>query len=332
MLTPISRCKESSCLFSSQSDATVQNTRLLLCAPESKVFECSPGGNDTYIVQNQNLSREQYQPVNLFLLRHFPQFEQGGFFEPAADARAVARLQMAGGEFCGNAARAFGALLAQDYLQERLFARLVKYHTVAPSKNGLRFSIEVSGATEPLAVEVTPGATYQVALSVPVDRAPELVVETSLLLERKRCGATVVNLEGISHVVLSGDDIPFRAAPEWYRSVIREVITQLGLSEKPAVGLLWVTEQEGSPRLDPVVWVRGTDTCMYESACGSGSVAVALAKRSTGGGRLVQVCQPSGSVLDVSIDDTDTLRLSAKLSGPVLLRGEIKFSREDLCA
>ena len=40
--------------------------------------------------------------------------EQTGFVEKPRNEKAVARLQMAGGEFCGNAAMALAALIARD--------------------------------------------------------------------------------------------------------------------------------------------------------------------------------------------------------------------------
>ncbi|MBP7841674.1 hypothetical protein KA037_03315 [Patescibacteria group bacterium] len=55
--------------------------------------------------------------------------------------------------------------------------------------------------------------------------------------------------------------------------------------------------------LYPVVWVRDMQTFIFESACGSGTIAYALYTYQLTKSTHVSVLQPSGSILEVEISD-----------------------------
>ena len=103
--------------------------------------------------------QRQLQPQTAaWLLRHEPQAEQVGFLEPSDTAPA--RLQMMGGEFCGNATMGLGAWLCR---RDRLA------HGVTHD-----FSLEISGAEEPVPCAVTPvahGYLATVELPLPQPRS-----------------------------------------------------------------------------------------------------------------------------------------------------------------
>ena len=95
-----------------------------------------PSGNTTAIVFDQLLSIER-KVLNDSIMRSWkatnpaePEIEQCCFLTPALSSEAVARVEMFGGEFCGNATRSAAWLVTggEDY-------------------SGL---IEVSGAENPL--------------------------------------------------------------------------------------------------------------------------------------------------------------------------------------
>ena len=74
----------------------------------------SPTGNITVLVTTA-VPRDRQPEVAAWLLK--PEVaggEQVGFVEPPTDPRCAARLQMMGGEFCGNATMALGAMLARN--------------------------------------------------------------------------------------------------------------------------------------------------------------------------------------------------------------------------
>ena len=73
----------------------------------------SPTGNVTLLVTTPVPRKDQPGIAARLLGPGGVGVEQAGFIEPAGDARCPARLQMMGGEFCGNATMALGALLCR---------------------------------------------------------------------------------------------------------------------------------------------------------------------------------------------------------------------------
>ena len=68
------------------------------------IFLCDPGGNQTYIVANENkeIGSANIGGVHHRILQKFPKLEQGGYLVPPKFSTSAARLEMAGGEFCGT--------------------------------------------------------------------------------------------------------------------------------------------------------------------------------------------------------------------------------------
>lgn len=66
----------------------------------------NPGGNITALVEGIPDSRPLRKTINDEIMRAFPKVEQVGFLD-----RSIKRLEMAGGEFCGNATRCAAYLL-----------------------------------------------------------------------------------------------------------------------------------------------------------------------------------------------------------------------------
>ncbi len=66
----------------------------------------NPGGNITALINGIPATRSRRKRINDAVMKNFANVEQVGFFDSAA-----ARLEMAGGEFCGNATRCLTYLL-----------------------------------------------------------------------------------------------------------------------------------------------------------------------------------------------------------------------------
>ncbi len=65
----------------------------------------NPGGNITALIKRIPASLPLRKLINDAVMKQFPEVEQVGFYTKQA------RLQMAGGEFCGNATRCLAYLL-----------------------------------------------------------------------------------------------------------------------------------------------------------------------------------------------------------------------------
>lgn len=160
-------------------------------------------------------------------------FEQVGFADEGSMLSPLPRMAMMGGEFCGNAARAFALLAAQ--------------------RRGLgetALCVSVSGASAPVRVAFS-GRQAFAKLPLPVG---------TYGLRAAGRDVPVVCMEGIDHALLL--DCP--PSEETARAVLAAMRPQ------DAQGVLFV--QGG--RMTPMVAVAATDTCVWESSCGSGTLAL----------------------------------------------------------
>ncbi len=155
---------------------------------------------------------------------------------------------MAGGEFCGNAARAAALLLAPEG------------GTVAFSLSGF------SGLVAATVTALGP-RDYEVSATFPGLTAP-----VRALGLRPEGPAALVDLGGIVHIVLIA---PFPRAAKVYRAQHRRLCRDLALTDRAAVGVIWCERAGENLTLHPLVWVRALDSFFYESACGSGTIAAA---------------------------------------------------------
>jgi len=299
----------------------------------SRIYNCYPGGNDTYIIYDPAIKRESYAELNKSVLSYGTSkdicFEQGGFIERAQSQFAVARLQMAGGEFCGNAARSFGALLISDYLGKRNLASVVQYEGIRQQDDRYSLLIEMSGTDRLLEVSVKEeGEEYKVRVEVPIRHGFQHIRSENIFVSGNSIPVQVVELEGITHIIVSGDKLKFPTEESVRNELARTIIADLGLVDHPAVGVIWSDTCGDSRRINPVVWVKSIDSYFYESACGSGSVAAGLVdtlSRSAIENNELRILQPSGYAIDVSIEVSSDCKAFSKayIDGSVILKGEI---------
>ena len=136
------------------------------------VVRANPAGNITLFVRT-SVNRSQYGAVGEKLLA-LPQFkaEQVGFV-------CGERMEMAGGEFCGNATRAFGLLTAKER------GLTGKQH----------LTLSVSGCEKAVGVDVdTDAGTARAEMPLPLFAREETV---------NGAHGTLVHLGGIAHFVVS---------------------------------------------------------------------------------------------------------------------------------
>lgn len=263
----------------------------------TEYIKLSPTENITLLVTGSVRRDIQTEVASkLFSLHH--DTEQIGFLEQAGISGARARLQMAGGEFCGNAAMATAAYLAAlDGLRDGQSASVL---------------LEVSGAEKAVSCFVTAkGGGVEGTVELPLPRSVE---KRTLNFNGKRYDAQCVDMKGIFHIILPVKafcDGPSAGAAlkEWSR-----------LFESDAFGLILFDERESS--IKPLVYVPSADTLVWERGCGSGSAAVGccLALRAKGA-VCAEISQPGGTI---------TVRATAKknvveelsITGLVYILGE----------
>ena len=232
------------------------------------------GGNGTAIrVLDHALSRAEYARQGKQLGQDMERFgaEQTGFLIPENN-----HFEMAGGEFCGNAARSAAILLSEIQRKPRV-------------------SFTMSGYTGTVnaTVKKTGDKTYFVECVFPGLSA----VRRDIVLSSGQ-RATVVDLGGIVHVVI---EAPFPSEADAYQVMHRTITRELNLEKRSAVGVVWIERVEDSVKMHPVVWVKDVDTFFYEQSCGSGTIAVS---KVTG---IHSIIQPTGKKIEAEITDKATI-------------------------
>lgn len=263
-----------------------------------------PGGNDTALVFD--LIRRELQPeIGTRIQMTYPNIEQVMFVEKG-DVLEY-RGQMAGGEFCGNATRAYAYLMAKG-------------------AEGT-FDVEVSGSKDMLPVDVTKTSSRA--------RMPIFSDFNSVKLIEK--GMHRVDLQGISYIVLDQNHplakkIMEMPNDEDKKKEAKNILDIYGLSDGPASGVIISRQVGKNIAIEPFVYVRDAGTLYYETGCGSGSTAAALVLSNQIGQSIdcVPILQPSGMSLILDIERTDGEFKSAFVGGEVevLYRGPINLSRE----
>jgi diaminopimelate epimerase len=207
--------------------------------------------------------------------------------------------QMAGKEFCGNAARALGFVLANGEF-----------------KSSQTFTM--SGLTRAVTVDV-------------IGNQANLRMYTAISHEEKLLAGEpvpVIHLEGISHAVLKPEHKSFHTLRSHAHNIdgnpahnleIKAALDELGLTSRLASGLLFLTKDQGINKLAPYVFVRNTQKLYAETACASGSLAAA-----TTIGNGVFIRQPSGKDLHVAWHQKNN-GIDAGVSGDmtILWKGDV---------
>ena len=178
------------------------------------------------------------------------QCEQVGFIE---ESESGPRLQMMGGEFCGNASRSAAAwALACDGGTQGVY------------------DVSCSGCDTVLPAKVAQkgDGLYEAFIEMPY---PEDV--SGVLVDAGDVPARFfrVDLPGITHFVHFVPDLE-GIDKEKYWHILADYVDG---EDFPAYGLILCDTKEQT--MIPAVYVRDTDTLYWENSCGSGSAAVAAA-------------------------------------------------------
>lgn len=247
-----------------------------------------PGGNDTMLIKGLILDPSKKKLINNQIMSLFPTIEQVGFYDFDSKTN-IGILEMAGGEFCGNALRSLAFLLLNG-------------------KDG-EILVKVSGVNKKLIAGVKNKNAYaEMPILENIDCVRELTPTISM-----------VTLEGITHLVTKKTD---DLSNEELKKLGKELLKKANLlTTIPASGVMFITEEDNLITLDPVVWVRDIKTLFYETACASGTTAVGLCRalRSDNNETNLKIKQPSGYYINISIKKDGQCFSSGLISGPIQL-------------
>ncbi len=129
----------------------------------------------------------------------------------------------------------------------------------------------------------------------------------------------IAALEGITQV------ISYQSLKTNSREEIKlqgfKILQKLRLTRTaPAAGVMFISRKNNKLKIDPVVWVRDIKTLFYETACASGTMAVALTKAVKAkikSKAAISVLQPSEKLLKVLIKLKNGVPDYAEIGGPI---------------
>lgn len=224
------------------------------------------------------------------VMRAEPSCEQAGFVLPG-QGNSTVRLQMAGGEFCGNASLCTAALTA--------------VRTGIPVGSPFRLRITVSGTAEPVSVSLERKDVS--FFTGTVDMPPVIGIRKVRFPGAESESVYVVIMPGISHAI-----VPESFGLDRAEAVIRDWCSMLNA---PAMGIL-LTDESFS-RMTPLVYVPAVNTLYRENSCASGTAAV---------GALLASRRQSPACFTIE-EPGGTLGVSAEPDGSVTLSNTVRLLR-----
>lgn len=250
---------------------------------EYTVAVLDPAGNVTAIVCSDVPTAERARVAAQILRLPELGIEQVAFLTAPRSGGEI-RLEMMGGEFCGNALRCAGFYQA--------------LRTGAQGKSCVFAEISGADGVQPVMADTAEG-TASTVMPLPLSVQPAGWADAQ---------AMRVTFAGITHFVIDC------AQPD-------ETLVQRAIAAAPeasAVGAIFLDRAHGS--IKPVVFVRETASCVAENSCASGSVATAVVLTAdfADGITEIGIGQPGGT-LEVGVQRTDGAVTGLSIGGAVRL-------------
>lgn len=221
-------------------------------------IKTNPTENMTVFILDQ-VSRDEYVDISNKIMNYNNiNAEQVGFIEKPANGKACVRLHMMGGEFCGNATRALAAVIVDRHQCE---------YNCNDSK--IHVSLEVSGADKLISCEVIPNFKEKKFISSVEMPLHEQVYEYETVLDGEIYKGTMVEFQGIMHLIIELDNNVSKE--EFFKKVSED----FKYKEYDAFGIMFSNKKDCS--MVPLVYVKATDSLIWERGCGSGAAAMGIA-------------------------------------------------------
>lgn len=228
--------------------------------------------------------------------------EQVGFIEEPETLEGkkakTQRLQMMGGEFCGNATRSLAALMVFN-----------NYPNLKKVDDHYIVQLEVSGMNALINCQVRPtnkDNEYYSKIEMPL---PTGISNTIVNFNDDEIRLMRVDFIGITHFIV---DINIVADKDKLFQVIK---VEMDKEEYDAFGIMYYDYEEEF--LTPLVYVRATDSLYWERSCGSGSTALAIAIAFDKKQSVKREIKQPGGILVVDIEYSNKEIIKVELDGPV---------------
>jgi diaminopimelate epimerase len=220
----------------------------------------NPTENMTVFILDQ-VPREEYVDIaNKIMNYNNIHAEQVGFVEKPTgkDGDVCARLHMMGGEFCGNATRALAAVMVDR--------KQCKCNSI---DNKIHLSLEVSGSDKSIPCEVIQNHEERNFISGAEMPLHEKVYDYEIEYESVLYRGTMVEFQGIIHLII---ELDVAVSKEEFFKKVKEDFKN---KDYDALGIMFSNKEDYS--MIPLVYVKGTNSLIWERGCGSGATALAIA-------------------------------------------------------
>ena len=257
---------------------------------ELSIRVANQAGNITIFVMSE-VPPQRYATVAAMLLADSSFHAEQVAFHVAPQMGGDGRIEMMGGEFCGNATRSYG------YLLSRL---------LPGSPDSVR--VEISGSNRPLTVKIDPAlGRCETEMPLPAGKT---------LIEYDGEKYDAVCFDGIVHVIVLGG-----ARDQDFVNGL--IVAMRSAVDSSAYGVMFL---DGDSMV-PVVYVCETNSMIWESSCGSGSMAVAAlgAMMQQNGVYACALQQPGGVIEAVAVAREGRVT-RCSMGGPVSLSEEIQWT------
>ncbi len=266
------------------------------------VIKVNPVDNMTIFVMDRLEPSNHMKIANKLMEYGNVHGEQVGFIEEPITARGKSlntlRLQMMGGEFCGNAARSLAALMVHLNLP-----------MVNKTEDLYNVILEVSGINELLECTVRKTEienSYFSSVQMPL---PKRVANSAFQFYNKMISYIRVDFPGITHFIVESKDIKDK---EGFFKAIKDYTDK---EELDAIGIMFYDSITSF--LTPLVYVRATDSLYWERSCASGTSALGVALALRRDSSLHKNIKQPGGELEVIVKLEDGKINSLYLDGSV---------------
>jgi len=219
---------------------------------EIDFIKFSPTQNMTILVKTDHAA-EKYNHIATRLMSYDNVYaEQVGFIEPTRRTEAAARLEMAGGEFCGNACMA----LAAHHASEAGLAH----------QESMDIMLEVSGTDQLIMCHVKKQQNeYDCQVTMPI---PKQIEQRTIRYEGIELDMVIIRYAEFIHIVIEVDDFD-----DTMKKRAQTLARLLGLTlGDKLIGILLY--QSHSEEMAPLIYVPELDSLIWERGCGSGTASV----------------------------------------------------------
>jgi diaminopimelate epimerase len=254
-----------------------------------KVLIYYPSGNTTALIEEKVARKLQTKLAKKIMDDKIA--EQVIFLEKPSDKKAVARLQMMGGEFSGNATLVFAKYLLDRNKSDNLYFESSGINELVKATRLKNNLIQTTFASNINLNYVTLEGSYW---TIPLPGIFQIVIPN------KKPGKNMINM----------------------------LVAKYQNMDKALV-LIFVKEQKNRLKITPVVWVAETKSLVYETACGSGSIAVAIWKLYASGRnkKLYAITQPTNKTICVKLQTEGNFVRKISLITAVKLLKEITIAQ-----